>query len=289
MVDDIFVKGIGNTGYPFEIIVEDELRRMNVQYLSNYPVAVLPDPSNLPVLQAAIDFRVRIGNVILLIECKRSFMKKWAFFHQIDRRVRLLTAYEQTNGWGNPVEVSSREHNQGYFISRGISTHFSVNFGEGQQVMGYAVKADKKLGETGDRDKSSEEIRKAAHQASIAAISEWNDVYVDLGNEEVAKPRSAKIFIPIIVTAADLAMVELSGGSITAGGTIKADHLKQIPQEWVIMRSSLPRSLWLPRNSYETLQIREMRRKIDILVVKVENLSKLFKNLAALSEIIASS
>jgi|GEM_PF-4880115 len=42
-----FGEGLEATGYPFEIKVAEELRNYNWDFIIDYPVSVLPDPSNL--------------------------------------------------------------------------------------------------------------------------------------------------------------------------------------------------------------------------------------------------
>jgi len=287
-----FWGGLEATGYPFEIKVAEELEKAGWNFISDYPVSVLPDASNLPVEETSIDFKSWHNSLFALIEARRAAYCEWVLFRKAPGRGFFVLSHHddslrrpgfkfhlqrnivQGRSWIHSQSIIRFQTDRGIFLNA-ISLNSKEQCKEGNE----------------DQRINKSEIRKGAKQASIAAIGVVNDDYAFMKKavSNAQPPGIGRLYFPIITTAAKIMVLDISSNHINEHGILpKIEDIPRKEVPWAIYRYSLPRSLWLPVfEPYNVINdhcLLDRHRKLDIFVVNIMHLREFLNELKNIVE-----
>lgn len=279
--------GLEETGYPFEMKVAEELEHAKWDYISDYPVSVLPDASNLPVEKISIDFKAWHESLFALIEARRASFCKWILFRKSDGRSFFVLSHHDNSqrrpGWAFHLQCNmGRERSWTHCQSM---IRFQTDRGIYSNAISVDGKGNCKDGNEDQRANKSE-IRKGAKQASIAAIGVINDdfAFMKKATSSIEPPGVGRLYFPVITTAAKISVLDVFPSQINENGIFpKWENIdcKEVP--WAIYRYSLPRSLWLPvslpQNVINDHTLLDKHRKLDIFIVNIMHLREFLQEI----------
>lgn len=204
-------EGLEITGYPFEMKVSEELGNVCWRFISDYPVSVLPDASNLPVEETSIDFKAWHESLFALIEARRASFCKWILFRKMAGRSFFVLSHH---------DDSYRRQNWEFHLQCNVEKERSwrncqslIRFQTDCGIYSNAISVDsKENSKDGDEDKrtNQSEIRKGAKQASIAAIGVMNDdfAFMNKAGSNIASLGVGRLYLPVITTAAKISVLD---------------------------------------------------------------------------------
>lgn len=273
---------LNDTGLLFELKVQDEIKKAGWDYISYHPLAVLPDPDSLGVQETIADVYCYRGQWKLIVEAKRSYDSEWLFFDNQTRDLKSLLVYEinEASPYRHPaVLVAAETHSNNFDLGKGL-------YSSSSRLSRYCQSLPLRKGHP-DQNKwnkvPSDQISKAAKQASIGVIAAWHDLFDITKSNVVADPiRYGWQLLPIVVTNAELVEVKVSKDEIDLQGIVKNEFPRtNIP--YLVYEYQLPRPLWFPRNPIfpkETnLILRDSLRKLDVIFVNIKHLGSFLDEL----------
>ena len=285
--------GIEATGFPFEMKVAEELEKAGWGFLIDFPVSVLPDPPNLPVEETSIDFKACQESLFALIEARRAAYCEWILFRRISTRDFFVLSHhedaQRRPGFQFNLRQSPSKGGRNWLHSQSL-VRFQTDQGVYSDVISVNSKGESKDGGE-DQHRNKSEIRKGARQASAATISAINDDYafMEKADSGVTSPGFGFLYLPVIVTAAKISVLNLLPDQITDQGTIpKIDEISRSEVPWAIYRWSLPRSLWLPvfhpQSVVSNHSLLDRHRKLDVFIVSLVHLKKFLEEMKDITE-----